>query len=116
MTKQEILFQAKAHERFQRELAEANNELMHWDISDVLNEEYEVEVFHVEQTKIEVGSKVTMINDLPVAWFKNNRSKTYPVNLTGIVTKVFKNGRVALRVKELDNKSMNYPMTELTLI
>lgn len=48
MTKQEIIFQAKAHERFQRELAEANNELMQWDISDVLNEEYEAEAVELD--------------------------------------------------------------------
>lgn len=105
---QEHLFQVEAAERFQRELAEANGELIEWDISDLLNEEEEM------SNTVEVGSKVSMVNDLPAQWFKN-RSKGYPTTLTGTVLKVFKNGKVSVRVKELDNKAMHYKLSDLKL-
>lgn len=69
----------------------------------------------VEQVSLEVGSNVAMVNDLPVQWF-NSRFKGYPSTLTGIVLKVFKNGKVSVRVKELDNKVIHCKLTDLKLV
>lgn len=43
------------------------------------------------------GQQVTVKNKLPAQWF----SKAYPENLDGEVTKVFKNGKVAVRIFKL---------------
>lgn len=43
------------------------------------------------------GQQVTVKNILPVQWF----GKTYPETLDGEVTKVFKNGKVAVRIFKL---------------
>lgn len=79
MTKQEILFQAQANERFQRELAEANNELMHWDISDVLNEEHEEEVQEVEEIVAKPVREVELTKITVRASGKCHRAIVHPV-------------------------------------
>lgn len=45
-----------------------------------------------------IGQHVIIKNSLPRAWF----GKTYPEELKGTVTKVFANGKLAVRIAELN--------------
>ena len=55
-----------------------------------------------------VGQKVSIKNTLPAAWF----NKECPETLNGEVSKVYKNGKVGIKIYKLD-KVINYNAADL---
>jgi hypothetical protein len=105
-----MLKAAKVEEAMLQEWIASGEEVVEWGCDFDDEEEVVVET----SRPIEKGVSVTITNNLPAPWF--NHPRAYPINITGQVLKVFKNGKVAVRVKELGGKVIHFKVTDITAV
>lgn len=58
---------------------------------------------------LEVGQEVTAFNTFPQEWWSKDTNfmygKVYPLVITGVITKLFKSGKMQIAVNEMINDS-----------